>query len=238
MNGIIHKPMTKKRAIIVNPWPDYTPPPPVLTYHSSFNTASSVETPSLGHGQKTPSLGSSFGYSQDTPSGGSSSSGFGYAQNTPSVGSANTGAGYVQTAPGSGHFTPTGSFVSSASTPLGTIMTPKAGSSIVDEAGEAIHSAGGSIGLGILLNLPQASASIETADTEASCRHATPPQSDGLPNAPKSPNTMNALNDLDPAFNRAVEGLRMASKDGKESLSSGKGKKKKHGKNKKKGRKH
>lgn len=265
MNGIFVKPMTKKRDVIVNQWPDYTPPPREITYHSSFNTNSSAETPlfgsgsSFGKGRSTPSLGSSgssFAYAQKTPSIGSSSSGFGYTQKTPSVGSTasrfgyaqNTpsatslisGSGYVQNMPSSGSMTPTGSFASSSRATLSSRMTPNAGSSMVDDAGVPINSDGNRIGLGISLGLPEATSFAEEIETEIARRDTCLPHSGSLPDRSPSPNIMNALNEQDPAFTRGLEGLRLASENGDAGEASSPSNKKKQGnkKGKKKGKKH
>jgi hypothetical protein len=111
------------------------------------------------------------------------------------------------------------------------------------------------LGLGISMGSYESPGFADEVDAEIACRHreAPPPRRDSLPSAAKSPSTideLNEMNEMDPAFTRAVEGLRMASDDkdknddeeevgegddeGETGESSKKGKKKGKGKKKKK----
>jgi hypothetical protein len=108
---------------------------------------------------------------------------------------------------------------------------------MLDEAGAPINGDGSSIGLGISLGLAATPSFAEEVETEIARRHAHPPHSDSLSDRSPSPDTMNAINEQDPAFARALQGLRMASSEEKETGTEGK-KKKQGGKKGKKGRKH
>jgi hypothetical protein len=123
-------------------------------------------------------------------------------------------------------------------TPSG-LMTPQTGSLMTDESGIPIDSDGNQIGLGISLSLEKTPSFSNKVETEIARRQAYPPRSGSAAERSPSPNTMNALNELDPAFNRAVEGLRLASESGDADDESKPAKKKQGGKKKgKKGRKH
>lgn len=126
-------------------------------------------------------------------------------------------------------------------------MVNKAGIPITERDNSA------SLGLGISMGPYESPSFADEVEAEmARRRRASPPRSDSLPSAAKSPSTMNELNEMnemDPAFTRAVEGLRMASDDKEETAeeaddegetgeSSKRSKKKDKSKKKKKGRKH
>ena len=113
------------------------------------------------------------------------------------------------------------------------------------------------LGLGISMGFYEPPGFADEVDAEITRHHGEtpPPRSNSLPSVAKSPSTideLNKMNEMDPAFTRAIEGLRMASDDkdknddegevgeGDEKSETGesskKGKKKE--KSKKKGRKH
>jgi hypothetical protein len=130
---------------------------------------------------------------------------------------------------------------------------------MTDSSGVPITNSDDSAGLGLGISMGSYSSPSfsDEVDAEMARRHGAipPPRSDSLPGVAKPPNTMNELNELneqDPAFTRAVEGLRMATEDKEEGEEDGddegetvetdgsskKDKKKGKGKKKKKGRKH
>lgn len=115
------------------------------------------------------------------------------------------------------------------------------------------------LGLGISLGSYDSPSFSDEVDAEMTrrLRASPPPHTDSLPSAAKSPATvdeLNEMNEMDPAFTRAIEGLRMASEDkdkndedeeagdgneeGETGESSKKGKKKEKAKKKKTSRKH
>jgi hypothetical protein len=132
---------------------------------------------------------------------------------------------------------------------------------IVTDGGTPIaeHDSTITLGLGISMGSFESPSFADEVDAEMTRRHGAslPPRKDSLPGASKSPSTvdeLNEMNEMDPAFTRAVEGLRMALEDreikengfdvdaGEEEAETGesskKGNKKDKSKKKKKARKH
>jgi len=82
----------------------------------------------------------------------------------------------------------------------------------------AERSASFGLGLGISVESTESPSFADEVDAEINSRHgpSLPPRKDSLPGVSNSPSTvdeLNEMNEMDPAFTRAVQGLRMGSED-------------------------